>query len=70
VTQATTFAISSDGGIAFSDGAHAIHSITVPAGLGITSQFYVRAVGPAGAASARFLNLYYVEHTFAVTVTP
>lgn len=70
VTQATTFAISSDGGIAFSDGAHAIHSITVPAGLGITSQFYVKAVGPTGAASARFLNLFYAEQTFALTVTP
>jgi hypothetical protein len=68
VVSATTFSILGDGGLAFSDGQRSISSVTVPAGLGVTPPFWVKAVGPAGTARVRFYNLAYVERIFTTSV--
>jgi hypothetical protein len=68
VVQNTTFSILSEGGLAFSDGQRAISTVTVPAGLGVTPRFWVRAVGPTGSARVRFYHLQYVDRVFGMTV--
>lgn len=70
VVAATTFAIVTEGGIAFTDGSRTINTITVPAGSTASPVFRAKAVGPPGSAKVRFVNLYYVEQAFQVTVTP
>jgi hypothetical protein len=68
VVDATTFAIFGQGGLAFSDGQRAISTVTVPAGLGVTPRFWLKAVGPAGSAGVRFYHLNYVDRLFATSV--
>jgi len=68
VVGATTFAILGDGGLVFSDGQRSISSVIVPAGLGVTPPFWVKAVGPTGTARVRFYNLAYVEQVFTTNV--
>lgn len=70
VVDATTFTIVKEGGIVFTDGQREITAITVPAGSASSSAFRIKAVGPAGTASVRFVNLYYAEQAFQLTVTP
>jgi hypothetical protein len=71
VTAATSFAIETTGGIVITNGSQTVGTITVPAGQDGTSiPYYVKAVGPAGSASVRFVNLYYMDQTFSLTVTP
>lgn len=69
VTEPTTFAITKQGGITFSKNNEEISTFTIPAGL-TSNFFYVRATGVTGPASARFVNLHYIEQIFSVTVTP
>jgi hypothetical protein len=70
VTSATTFTLVKTGGIAFTDGAQGISTVTVPAGEESSPPFFVKAVGPTGSASVRFVNLYYTDKLFSVTVVP
>ena len=67
---ATTFSIVTEGGITFTDGARTIHTITVLPGYSSSPIFKVKAVGPAGPARVRFLNLNYTEQTYQLSVTP
>jgi hypothetical protein len=69
VAAGTTFAIVKEGGITFTEGSRVVNSITVPAGTATSPVFKVKAIGPAGPAHVRFVNLYYSDQAFQVTVT-
>ena len=69
VIAATTFAIVGDARLAFSDGRVPISSVTVAAAQGVTPRFWIKALGPAGAARVRFYHLNYVDRIFGLTLT-
>ena len=65
----TSFALASDGKLAFSRANAAITGITIPDGTSASPTFYVKAVG-IGAASLTATNSWYTTSPYPVTVTP
>jgi hypothetical protein len=67
--DATPFALSSTGGVAFSDGAHAIGEVVVPASTAHSAMFFLKGRFP-GQATVTVWNLHYATLTFVVNVVP
>ena len=70
VVDSTTFSIVSEGGIAFRQASRTISTVTIPPRRDASDAFFIKAVGPIGTATVRFVNLHYIDQIFTLTVTP
>lgn len=70
VIDSTTFAIVAEGGVTFRKASQTITTVTVPANQDGTNVFYIKATGPTGTATVRFVNLHYTDQVFTLTITP
>jgi hypothetical protein len=70
VIDSTTFTIVAEGGVTFRKASQTITTVTVPANQDGTNVFYIKATGPTGTATVRFVNLHYTDQVFTLTITP